>query len=165
MFRTALTLLVLLTALCGCQSDAEKACEHIQTLREEGSLPSMKSFDGDTCTANLEKMEEKCEYVAECIMKVEAGEPLATALKLGACTAECGAGEDAVDALKALADKACRCDGGVSCVVDAKKQAREWVETYGDAVGGDQAEAERQARRLAECEPAVALELVEAMDE
>lgn len=165
MSTTRTLFLVLICAgLLGCQSEAEEACEHIESLREEGSLPGLKKFDGDGCVSAVEDAQDKCENVAACILKVEAGNPLETSLQLGACLKGCGAGVDAVEALGELTDRACACNGDRACLIGSEKAAREWVKAYGDARGGSKATAESHARRLAGCAPSVARVLVEAAE-
>ena len=73
-------------------------------------------------------------------------------LSLSACK-----GAEAVDKLGEIKEKTCSCNGDQACIDEATKMAEDWVATYKDAIGGDQAKAEEHLNGIVECSPAVAL--------
>ena len=66
-------------------------------------------------------------------------------------------GAEAVDKLGEIKEKTCSCDGDQACIDEATKMAKDWVETYKDAIGGDKAKAEEHMNGIIVCSPAVAL--------
>ena len=73
-------------------------------------------------------------------------------------------GEQAIEAVGELTEKACACNADEACIEAAKKDATAWGEKYADTRGGDQEKAEAYAMELATCAPSVAMALVEATE-
>lgn len=73
-------------------------------------------------------------------------------------------GNEAVDELEKLKNKACSCEGDAECTEEAVKMAAAWTEEYKDARGGDQEKAEKLAGEIAACNLPVALELAKAAE-
>ena len=84
---------------------------------------------------------------------------LALATTLTACK-----GAEAVDKLGEIKEKTCSCKDDQACLDEATKMAKDWVTTYKDARGGDQAKAEEYMTGIVECSPAVAIAFAAAAE-